>query len=92
MTGRRTVPPVSTINLKTGPGASAANHPYPQRSPVLGLVFGGVQVLVTTSAGDRVTVDDLEFARCLAREAASFARSVERMFHGLPNGEGVAVR
>lgn len=88
--GRRKVHPVSTINLKTGPGAAAANHPYPQRAPVLGLVFNGVQVLVTTSAGDHVTLDDVAFARCLAREAAAFATSVERMFNGLPNGLGVA--
>ncbi len=87
---RRAAHPVSTISLKTGPGASAVNHPYPQRSPVLGLVFGGVQVLVTTSAADHVTAEDVEFARVLAREAASFARSVERMFHGLPDGRGVA--
>ncbi|MDP4501228.1 hypothetical protein [Nonomuraea turcica] len=90
--GRRKARPVSTIALKVGQGADPRNHPYPQRSPVLGLVFGGTQVLVTTSANDHVTLDDVEFARTLAREAAMFARAVERMFHGLPNGLGVAGR
>ncbi|GAA1765194.1 hypothetical protein [Nonomuraea bangladeshensis] len=61
-------------------------------TPFLGLVFGGAQVLVTTSANDHVTLDDVEFARSLAREAAMFAGAVERMFHGLPNGPAVAGR
>ncbi|GAA3245656.1 hypothetical protein [Nonomuraea helvata] len=89
---RRKGYPASTINLKVGQGADVRNHPYPQRSPVLGLVFGGTQILVTTSANDHVTLDDVEFARSLAREAAMFAGAVERMFHGLPNGSGVAGR
>ncbi|MFG1962477.1 hypothetical protein [Nonomuraea sp. NPDC049028] len=90
--GRRKAFPASTINLKAGQGADVRNHPYPLRSPVLGLVFGGTQVLVTTSANDHVTLDDVEFARSLAREATMFAGAVERMFHGLPNGLGVAGR
>ncbi|MFE3454801.1 hypothetical protein ACFXJ8_38350 [Nonomuraea sp. NPDC059194] len=87
---RRKAHPASMINLRVGTGAEVLNHPYPQRSPVLGLIFGGTQVLVTTSAGDHVTLDDVEFARSLAREAEKFAQAVERMFHGLPNGLGVA--
>ncbi|GGO68400.1 hypothetical protein GCM10012289_27080 [Nonomuraea cavernae] len=45
---RRNTRPASTINLKVGQGADVRNHPYPQRSPVLGLAFGGTQVLVIT--------------------------------------------
>jgi hypothetical protein len=73
-------PATTAINLKTGPGSCAVHYAYPGRTPVLGLVFVGVQVLLTTSAADHVTRDDLEFARCLAREAASFARSLEHRF------------
>ncbi|MFI7641118.1 hypothetical protein [Nonomuraea sp. NPDC049400] len=90
--GRPKARPASTINLKAGQGADVRNHPYPQRSPVLGLVFGGTQVLVTTPANDHVTLDDVEFARSLAREATMFAGAVERVFHGLPKGLGVAGR
>ncbi|MEW9530954.1 hypothetical protein [Microbispora sp. NPDC049125] len=46
--------------------------------------------LLTTSDSDQVSPADVDFARQLAREAASFARSVERRFHGLANGRGVA--
>ncbi|MEO3855616.1 hypothetical protein [Acrocarpospora sp. B8E8] len=85
MSGRQTpnstaTIPTTAISLKTGPGSLAVNHAYPRRTPVLGLVFAGVHVLLTTSAADHVTRDDLEFARCLAREAASFARTLERRF------------
>ncbi|NJP27554.1 hypothetical protein FLW53_25760 [Microbispora sp. SCL1-1] len=90
--GRRTVRPSTVISVNTGCGASAKALPYPARTPVLALDFGSTSVLVTTSDSDRVSRADVEFARCLAREAASFARSVERRFHGLPNGEGVAAR
>jgi hypothetical protein len=48
--GRRKARPVSTIALKVGQGADARNHPYPQRSPVLGLVFGGTQQLRSEAA------------------------------------------
>ncbi|WP_433220526.1 hypothetical protein [Microtetraspora malaysiensis] len=47
-------------------------------------------LLVTTSATDHITAEGVEFARSLAQEAASFAQSVERMFHGLPDGREVA--
>jgi hypothetical protein len=87
---RRRTHRISTITLNTGRGARATNHPYPARTPVLALDFGALSVLVTTSAGDQVTVSDVAFARQLAREADQFARSVERSFHGLPNGRGVA--
>ncbi|GAA4599113.1 hypothetical protein GCM10023194_78300 [Planotetraspora phitsanulokensis] len=88
--GRSKARPASVINLNSSSGAVAENHSYPVRTPVLELRFGSVQVLVTTSAADEVTAADVEFARCLAREAATFARSVERAFHGLPDGRGVA--
>ncbi|GAA3160829.1 MULTISPECIES: hypothetical protein [Planomonospora] len=81
---------VSIINLNTGRGARATSHPYPARTPVLALDFGAVSVLVTTTASDRVTAADVEFARQLAREAQTFARSVERSFHGMPDGTGLA--
>ncbi|MEW9531908.1 hypothetical protein [Microbispora sp. NPDC049125] len=87
---RRTVRPSSVISLNTGCGATAKAMPYPLRTPVLSLDFGSTSVLLTTSASDQVTAVDVEFARQLAREAASFARSVERRFHGLANGRGVA--
>ncbi|MCG5219611.1 hypothetical protein [Streptosporangium sp. KLBMP 9127] len=87
---RRRNRPTSVINLNTGHGAHATNHPYPCRTPVLILDFGATSVLVTTSAGDLVTADDVAFARQLAREAHDFARSVERMFVGLANGRRVA--
>ncbi|WP_406319005.1 hypothetical protein OHA77_16885 [Streptosporangium sp. NBC_01639] len=81
---------VSIINLNTGRGARATSYPYPTRTPVLALDFGAVSVLVTTSAGDLVTGADVEFARQLAHEAHAFARLVERSFHGLANGKGIA--
>ncbi|MFD8531365.1 hypothetical protein ACFV0L_28485 [Streptosporangium canum] len=89
MTRRRTHR-VSIITLNTGRGARATSHPYPARTPVLALDFGALSVLVTTTAGDQVTAADVAFARQLAREADQFARSVERSFHGLANGRGVA--
>ncbi|OUC84313.1 hypothetical protein [Streptosporangium minutum] len=89
MTRRRTHR-VSIINLNTGRGARATSYPYPARTPVLALDFGAVSVLVTTSASDLVTAADVDFARQLAREALSFARLVERSFHGLANGQGIA--
>ncbi|MGW5262282.1 hypothetical protein ACWEQG_15000 [Microbispora sp. NPDC004025] len=98
--GRRTVRPSAVISLNTGCGASAKTMPYPARTPVLALDFGSTSVLaldfgstsvlVSTSDSDQVSPADVEFARQLAREAASFARSVERRFHGLANGRGVA--
>ncbi|MBG0826987.1 hypothetical protein HS041_04280 [Planomonospora sp. ID67723] len=81
---------VSIINLNTGRGARATSHPYPARTPVLALDFGAVSVLVTTSASDQVSAADVEFARQLAREAHAFARSVERSFHRMTAGNGVA--
>ncbi|GAA3134503.1 hypothetical protein [Streptosporangium carneum] len=87
---RRRTHRISTITLNTGRGARATNHPYPARTPILALDFGALSVLVTTSAGDLVTASDVDFARELASEAHRFARSVERSFHGLANGRGVA--
>ncbi|GII84161.1 hypothetical protein Ssi03_21510 [Sphaerisporangium siamense] len=87
---RRRTARISTITLNTGSGAQAINHPYPARTPVLALDFGALSVLVTTSTGDEVTASDLEFARQLAHQAHQFATSVERCYHGLPNGRGVA--
>lgn len=87
---RRRTHRISTITLNTGRGARATNHPYPARTPVLALDFGALSVLVTTSAADLVTASDVEFARQLAAEAHRFARSVERSFHGLADGRGVA--
>ncbi|WP_214109729.1 hypothetical protein [Acrocarpospora catenulata] len=72
---------VSTIALKAGPGAWAAHHPYPQRTPVLRLVFPGLQVLVSTTSGDQVTRADLDFAACLAEQAAAFAAALEQQFN-----------
>ncbi|GAA3249326.1 hypothetical protein [Nonomuraea helvata] len=87
MTRRRT-PRNSVIRLTTGHAAHTLNHPYAHREPVLALDFGATSVLVTTSGP--VTVEDLKFARQLAREAHRFARSIERSFYGLPDGKGVA--
>jgi hypothetical protein len=89
MTRRRTRR-ISTITLNIGSGAHATNYPDPARTPVLALDFGALSILVTTSTGDEVTAADLEFARQLANQAHQFATSVERYFHGLPNGRGVA--
>ncbi|GAA3472066.1 hypothetical protein GCM10018965_066190 [Nonomuraea roseola] len=80
---RRQAHAVSVISLKAAPGAQAESHSYKQRTPVLELHLGGTQVLVTTSARDHITADDVEFARSLAREAVSFVLTVERMFRGV---------
>jgi hypothetical protein len=88
MSRHRRTRPTSIINLNTGNGAKAGNHPYPLRTPVLMLDFGATSVLVTTSANDHVTASDVDFARQLASEAHDFAASVERMFHTAPNGGG----
>ncbi|MBO3751025.1 hypothetical protein J5X84_33555 [Streptosporangiaceae bacterium NEAU-GS5] len=77
MTTRRKPYPPATISLTTSPGSSAANHTYPRRSPVLTLIIGGVQVLIALPPADQLTTGDLDFATCLAREAAAFARSAE---------------
>ncbi|MEO3811942.1 hypothetical protein ABGB17_23335 [Sphaerisporangium sp. B11E5] len=77
----------SVINLNTGHGAKAGNHPYPARTPVLMLDFGATSVLVTTTASDTVTASDVDFARELASEAHAFAVSVERMFLRSSTGE-----
>ncbi|NAS22152.1 hypothetical protein GT755_10705 [Herbidospora sp. NEAU-GS84] len=82
--------PVTLINLNTAAGASAKALSYPVRMPVLTLDVGSTSLLLTTSAGDRVTAADLEFARQLAREAAVFALWVERCFHGRSKPGGVA--
>ncbi|GAA2876030.1 hypothetical protein GCM10010517_37090 [Streptosporangium fragile] len=87
---RRTARPTSVISLNTGDGATAENIAYPARTPVLALDFGATSVLVTTSAADRVTAADVEFARLLAHEAGAFARSVERRFRGLADSREVA--
>ncbi|PZG20923.1 hypothetical protein [Nonomuraea aridisoli] len=87
MTRRRT-PRNSVIRLTTGRAARTLNHPFARREPVLALDFGATSVLVTTNGP--VTFEDLEFARQLARESYRFARSLERSFHGLPDGKGVA--
>lgn len=79
--GRRTVRPSTVISFNTGGGASAEAPPYPARTPVLALDFGSVSALVTTSDSDRVSRADVEFARQLAHEAASFARSLEGGLH-----------
>ncbi|TDD05552.1 hypothetical protein E1292_16905 [Nonomuraea deserti] len=87
MTRRRT-PRTSVIRLTTGHAARTLTHPYARRQPVLALDFGATSVLVTTHGP--ATVEDLEFARQLAREASRFARSLERSLHSLPDGTGVA--
>ncbi|MER7500407.1 hypothetical protein AB0L05_16035 [Nonomuraea pusilla] len=87
MTRRRT-PRSSVIRLTTGHAARTLTHPYAHRAPVLALDFGATSVLVTTAGP--VTAADLAFARQLAREATRFARSLERSFHGLPDGNGLA--
>ena len=87
MTRRRT-PRHNVIRLTTGHAARTLNHPFARCEPVLALDFGATSVLVTTSGP--VTVEDLEFARQLAREAHRFARSLERSFYGLSDGKGVA--
>lgn len=76
--------PVSVITLNTSGVSHATSHPYPRRTPVLSLDFDSTSVLVTTSCSNQVTAADVTFARELAREAAKFAITVERMFHGLP--------
>ncbi|MEU8377757.1 hypothetical protein [Streptosporangium sp. NPDC048865] len=85
---RRRNPRNSVIRLTTGHAARTLNHPFARREPVLALDFGATSVLVTTSGP--VTVENLEFARRLAREASRFARSIERSFYSLPDGQGVA--
>ncbi|MEV0228008.1 hypothetical protein [Nonomuraea sp. NPDC050786] len=75
MTRRRT-PRTSMIRLTTGRTARTLLHPYGHREPVLALDFGAACVQVTTHGP--VTLEDLTFARQLAREAARYARSVER--------------
>lgn len=85
---RRRSRATSIINLNTGHGAKAGNHPYPTRTPVLVLDFGATSVLVTTTASDQVTASDVDFARQLAREAHAFAVSVERMFLRSPRTTG----
>ncbi|MEV4159814.1 hypothetical protein [Nonomuraea dietziae] len=77
MTRRRT-PRTSVIRLTTGQAARTLRHPYSLHPPVLALDFGATSVLITTSGP--VTVDDLKFARQLAREAALFVLSLERRF------------
>ncbi|MEQ4721665.1 hypothetical protein [Nonomuraea sp. B19D2] len=73
---RRRNPRTSVIRLTTGRTARTLFHPYGHREPVLALDFGAACVLVTTHGP--VTLEDLAFARQLAREAARYARSVER--------------
>ncbi|MFI6534761.1 hypothetical protein ACIBHY_20060 [Nonomuraea sp. NPDC050547] len=77
---RRQALPTSVITLNTRDGASADNHVYPLRTPILGLTFGLVQVQITTSSPARVTVADVEFARQLAAQTHAFARAVERAY------------
>ncbi|MFI7043280.1 hypothetical protein ACWDR9_13870 [Streptosporangium sandarakinum] len=81
---------IAAITLNAGSGAQVTHHLYPSRTPVLALDFGALSVLVTTSAGDRVTASDVEFARQLAREADQFARAVERSFHASTGKRGMA--
>ncbi|GGQ25158.1 hypothetical protein [Streptosporangium pseudovulgare] len=87
---RRKAHRIAAITLNAGSGAQVTHHLYPSRTPVLALDFGALSVLVTTSAGDRVTASDVEFARQLAREADQFARAVERSFHTLTGKRGMA--
>ncbi|MEU4699328.1 hypothetical protein [Nonomuraea dietziae] len=66
------------IRLTTGQAARTLRHPYTLHPPVLALDFGATSVLITTAGP--VTVDDLKFARQLAREAAHFVLTLERHF------------
>jgi hypothetical protein len=87
---RRKIRPSSVLSLNTGSGAHATHYSYPVRTPVLALDFGAMSVLVTTSASDHVTADDVEFARELAQQARLFARSVADKFHAATAAERAA--
>ncbi|MFI7440347.1 hypothetical protein [Nonomuraea indica] len=86
MTRRRT-PRRSVIRLTTGHTARTLRHPYGPE-PVLVLDFGATSVLLTTTGP--VTGEDVEFARQFAREAARFARLLERTVSTGPDREQVA--
>jgi hypothetical protein len=77
MTRRRT-PRTSALRLTTGRSARTFRHPYGLHAPMLALDFGALSVLIT--AADPVTVDDLRFARQLARESALLVLALERRF------------
>lgn len=59
---------------------------YPKRSPVLSVRLGSAVVLLGTWQEDRVSADDVAFARRLAQAADDFAILCERMHRGLPTG------
>lgn len=61
---------------------------YPKRSPVLSVRLGSAVVLLGTWQEDRVSADDVAFARRLAQAADDFAILCERMHRGLPTGAG----
>ena len=87
---RRQARATSVITINTASGATAKTHAFPLRTPILALRFGTAQIQLALSASDRVTAAEVEFARQLAKEAHDFARSVELMYRGRPNGKGVA--
>ena len=81
--------PSSVLTLHVGGDTEAFATGYPKRSPVLSFRLGSSVVLLGTHAEDRVGVDDVAFARDLAKAATEFADLCERMYRGLPNGVGV---
>jgi hypothetical protein len=86
---RRKGRPSSVLTLHVCADAQAFAVGYPKRSPVLSVRLGSSVLLLGTASEDRVGVDDVTFARELARAVGEFAELCERSYRGLPTGIGV---
>ncbi|TMQ93993.1 hypothetical protein ETD83_24560 [Actinomadura soli] len=81
----------SALSLPIDAGASAEFKPFRARTPLFTVSAG--RVLVTLILPERLRAADVEFARVLAEQAATYATEVERLYRsGRPSsGKGAAV-
>ncbi|MCO5993013.1 hypothetical protein [Actinoallomurus rhizosphaericola] len=78
----------SALSLPVGSRSRAQFRSYARRTPVFTFSTGGV--LVSLTLPERVSAAHVEFARCLAEQAAAYAVEVERLYRNGASGKAVA--
>ncbi|WP_431897224.1 hypothetical protein [Nonomuraea sp. bgisy101] len=71
---------VSSHSFKSGEGTWVTCHTYSNRSPILALYMGSLNVSFCPGSSAEVTDADLSFAKELARSAAAYLAACES-FH-----------
>jgi len=82
---------VSALSLPIDATATSELRAFRARTPLFTVSAG--RVLVTLTLPERLNAGDVEFARCLAEQAAAYAVEVERLYRsGRPSGRSSGKR